>query len=250
MRSADLLVAGRRRAGLSQEQLASRLGRTQPTIARWESGYQHPPLESVLEALHVCGLELTVGMARYDDSYVSLIQRQLLLDPAERVRRLARRAGGFDPIGMLGELAEDAQFVVIGRVAGAFNGWPIMLGGRALQVVPAASSVEAVHEAARQLGGEQAGEAEDHAQRWVFPTGAELHVSTMPRGTHGYRDLARDATNMLIAPGTSVQVASLIDLIRIAEASTGPDGRTGVPALWATLETQQRQAKDAARPAA
>ena len=37
MRSADLLVAGRRRAGLSQEQLAERLGRTQSTIARWET---------------------------------------------------------------------------------------------------------------------------------------------------------------------------------------------------------------------
>jgi hypothetical protein len=33
-------------------------------------------------------------------------------------------------------------------------------------------------------------------------------------------------------------VASLIDVIRIAEASTGPDGRVFVPALWATLETQ------------
>ena len=250
MRSADLLVAGRRRAGLSQEQLAERLGRTQSTIARWESGYQHPPLESVVEALHACGLELTVGMARYDDSYVTLIQRQLLLDPAERVRRLARRAGGFDPIEMLCELARDARFVVIGRVAGAFNGWPVMLGGRTLHVVPADASVEDVQEAAQRMGGEPVGEGEDHAQRWVFPSGAELRVSTMLRGTHGYRDLARDATNMLIAPGVSVQVASLIDLIRIAEASTGPDGRTFVPALWATLETQQSRAEDAARSAA
>ena len=98
MRSADLLVAGRRRAGLSQEQLAERLGRTQSTIARWESGYQHPPLESVVEAFHACGLELTVGMARYDDSYESLIAGQLMLEPVERVRRLARRTAGFDPI--------------------------------------------------------------------------------------------------------------------------------------------------------
>jgi hypothetical protein len=97
------------------------------------------------------------------------------------------------------------------------------------------------------MGAELVGEGEDHAQRWVLPSGAELHVSTMPRGTHGYRDLARDATNIPIAPGVSVQVASLIDLIRIAEASTGPDGRTFVPALWATLETQQRRAEDAAR---
>ena len=170
MRSADLLVAGRRRAGLSQEQLAARLGRTQSTIARWESGYQHPPLESVVEALHACGLELTVGMARYDDSYESLIARQLT-DGAGRSRdALARRTAGFDPIGMLCELAKDAQFVVIGKVAGAFNGWPIMLGTRTLQVVPADSSVEAVEEVARRLGAEPAGEGEDQRA----PLGAYL----------------------------------------------------------------------------
>lgn len=42
MQSSDLLVAGRRRAGLSQMQLAERLGRPQATIARWEKGSQHP----------------------------------------------------------------------------------------------------------------------------------------------------------------------------------------------------------------
>ena len=155
-----------------------------------------------MEALHACGLELTVGMARYDDSYVSLIQRQLLLDPAERVRRLARRAGGFDPIGMLCELSKNAHFAVIGKVAGAFNGWPIMLGGRTLEVVPADSSVAAVEDAARRLGAERAGEGEDGSQRWELPSGAELHVSIVPRGTRGYRDLARDATSILIAPGS------------------------------------------------
>ena len=71
------MIAGRRRAGLSQEQLAERLGRAQSTVARWETGAQHPPLESVLEALHVCGLELSVGMPRHDDSYDSLIAQQL-----------------------------------------------------------------------------------------------------------------------------------------------------------------------------
>ncbi|MCW3019126.1 MAG: transcriptional regulator, family [Solirubrobacterales bacterium] len=141
---ADLLVAGRRRAGLSQEQLADRLGRTQSTIARWESGYQRPPLESVVEALHACGLELTVGMARYDDSYESLIGGQLLLEPVERVRRLARKTAGFDPIVTLSELSKDARFVVIGKVAGAFNGWPIVLGTPALHVVPADKSAHAI----------------------------------------------------------------------------------------------------------
>ena len=250
MRSADLLVAGRRRAGLSQEQLAERLGRTQSTIARWESGYQHPPFESVVEALHACGLELTVGMARYDDSYVSLIQRQLLLDPVERVRRLARRTAGFDPVEMLSELAADSRFVVIGRVAGAFNGWPVMLGTPVLQLVVAEDSSARLEQDARRLGAEHAGEGEDGAQRWLFASGAELQVSIVPPGTRGYRDLVRDAQSIPITPGVSVQVASLIDLIRIAEASTGPDGRVFVPALWATLETRQCWTEGSARPAA
>ena len=250
MRSADLLVAGRRRAGLSQEQLAELLGRTQSTIARWESGYQHPPLESVVEALHACGLELTVGMARYDDSYESLIGGQLLLDPTERVMRLARRTAGFDPIAMLCELAKEARFVVIGRVAGAFNGWPILLGTPALHVVPVDPSEGAVERVAQRLGAEPAGEGEDGAERWVLPSGAEFHVSAVPPGTRGYSDLAKDAQSIEIAPGVSVKVASLIDLIRIAEASTGPDGRTFVPALWATLEVRQRWAQDAEAEAA
>jgi len=47
-----------------------------------------------------------------------------------------------------------------------------------------------------------------------------------------------------------MQVASLIDLIRIAEASNEPDGHTFVPALWPTPKTQRRFTEAAARPPA
>jgi hypothetical protein len=79
----------------------------------------------------------------------------------------------------------------------------------------------------------------------VLPKGAELHATLLPPGTRGYRDLARDAQSMQIAPGVSVRVASLIDLIRIAESSRDRDTRTFVPALWATLEMRQREPQDA-----
>jgi transcriptional regulator with XRE-family HTH domain len=244
VRSSDLLVAGRRRAGLSQEQLAERLGRRQPTIARWESGAQRPPFESVLEALHACGLELTVGMARYDDSYNSLIAQQLHRDPAERVRHLA--PGGFDPIGMLGELEGNSRFVVVGRVAGALHGWPIKLGKRTLEVVPADPGMRRVEQAARRLGAEPAEDLADGSRRWLLPSDAELHATLVPPGTRGYQDLVRDAERIQIAPGVSVRVASLIDLIRIAEASPDPDARMFVPALWATLERGRRWATETA----
>jgi transcriptional regulator with XRE-family HTH domain len=243
MRSADLLVAGRRRAGLSQEQLAERLGRAQSTVARWETGAQRPPLESVLDALHACGLELAVGMPRYDDSYGSLIAQQLRRDPAERVRHLAPE--GFDPVGMLSELGRHTRFVVTGGVAGALHGWPIMLGTRTLEVVPADPAMRRVEAAARRLGGEPAQDDPDGSRRWVLPAGAELHATPVPPGTRGYSDLVRDAQSMQIAPGVSVGVCSLIDLIRIAEASPDPDARMFVSALWATLERSRRYETEA-----
>jgi transcriptional regulator with XRE-family HTH domain len=243
MRSADLLIAGRRRAGLSQGQLAERLGRRQSTIARWETGAQRPPLESVLDALHACGVELAVGMPRYDDSYDSLIAQQLRRDPAERVIHLA--PAGFDPIGVLSELAEHTRFVVVGAVAGALHGWPVMLGARTLEVVPADPTMRHLEAAARRLGGERGEDARGGSRRWVLGSGAELHATPILPGTRGYSDLVRDAHSVQIAPGVSVRVCSLIDLIRIAEASPDPDARMFVSALWATLERTRRYATEA-----
>lgn len=242
MRSSDLLVAGRRRAGLSQEQLAGRLGRPQSTIARWETGQQHPPFESVIEALHACGLELTVGLARYDDSYQAQIARQLRLEAAERVRRLTPTwaTGSFDPIGTLTALAGQARFVVIGDVAGALHGSPIMLGARTLHVVPAQTALSRIEQVARRLGAAPLPDDTGQTRRWALPGGGELHATPLPPGTRGYRDLARDAETMQIAPGTSVRVASLLDLIRIAEASPEDRARASVPALWATLEMRRQ----------
>lgn len=238
VRSADLLIAGRRRAGLSQGELADRLGRAQSTIARWETGAQHPPLESVLDALHACGLDLSVGMPRYDDSYDSLIAQQLHRDPAERVRHLT--PAGFDPIGVLGELAQHARFVVAGAVAGALNGWPIVLGARTLEVVPADPTMRHIDTAMRRLGAEAGPDAPAGSRRWVLASGAELHATPVPPGTRGYSDLRRDAQSVEIAPGVPVRVCSLLDLIRIAEASPDPDARMFVSALWATLDRRRR----------
>jgi transcriptional regulator with XRE-family HTH domain len=252
MRSSDLLVTGRRRAGLSQDQLAERLGRPQSTIARWETGQQHPPFESVIEALHACDLELTVGLARYDDSYQAQIARQLQLDPAERVRRLtpAWATGSFDPIGVLAALAGQARFVVIGDVGGALHGSPVMLGARTLHVVPAETSPPRIEQVARRLDAAPITDEAGQTRRWALSGGGELHATPLPAGTRGYRDLARDAETMQIAPDASVRVASLLDLIRIAEASPEDRARASVPALWATLEMRRRQAQETTPPRA
>jgi transcriptional regulator with XRE-family HTH domain len=242
MRSADLLLAGRRRASLTQAQLAERLGCPQATIARWEAGHQHPPLERVIEALHACGLELTVGMVRYDDSYDAQIARQLRLAPAERVRRLSPAwvAEGFDPLEILGRLVGHARFVVVGDVAGALQGWPIMLGARTLEVLIADTAIGRIEQTMARLDGRLAEDAPAGQSRWLLPDGGELRASISAAGTRGYSDLVRDAALVEVVPGRRVRVASLIDLIRMAEASPDPEARVHVPALWATLELCQR----------
>ncbi|MGB0093393.1 MAG: hypothetical protein WBP81_12800, partial [Solirubrobacteraceae bacterium] len=54
-----------------------------------------------------------------------------------------------------------------------------------------------------------------------------------PPGTQGYDDLRRDAVTIQLADDLEVTVASLVDLVRIAEAS---EDRARVPALRRTLD--------------
>lgn len=63
--------------------------------------------------------------------------------------------------------------------------------------------------------------------------GTELVIEPAPPGTHGYDDLRRDAAAIHFDEDLEVMVGSLVDLVRIAEAS---EDRARVPALRRTLE--------------
>jgi transcriptional regulator with XRE-family HTH domain len=83
--SANLLREARLRAGLTQAELARRAGTSQPAVARWERGAVQPSFERLRELIRACGLELTYGLANYDDSYDYFIEQALRLGPRERV---------------------------------------------------------------------------------------------------------------------------------------------------------------------
>jgi transcriptional regulator with XRE-family HTH domain len=85
MISADLLREARLRAGLTQAELGRRVGRPQSQIGRWERGDVKPSLETLRELIRACGLELTLGLASYDDSYDEWILRALERPPRERL---------------------------------------------------------------------------------------------------------------------------------------------------------------------
>ena len=90
--SRDLLREARLRAGLTQAELGRAVGRTQSAIARWESGRVHPSLETLRELIRACRLELTIGLANYDDSYDEWIVRYLALPFEERIEQAFARA--------------------------------------------------------------------------------------------------------------------------------------------------------------
>jgi transcriptional regulator with XRE-family HTH domain len=91
MKGGELIREARKRAQLSQRELAERLGTTQPVIARWETGQRSPSFERVINAVRACGLEVAVGIATPDDQHASLVREALSMSPGERLDRLASR---------------------------------------------------------------------------------------------------------------------------------------------------------------
>jgi transcriptional regulator with XRE-family HTH domain len=91
MVSGDLIKEARLRAGLTQAQLAERLGKAQSVIARWERDDVSPSLETVREVVRACDLELTFFMSRFDDSNVTIIDQNLRMTPAQRFDALKVR---------------------------------------------------------------------------------------------------------------------------------------------------------------
>jgi transcriptional regulator with XRE-family HTH domain len=87
MSSGSLVRAARQADGLSQAQLAARLGITQPSVAKLEASGDAISLVTLRRALHAMGRTLELRVARLQPSYdESLLIENLRLTPAERIR--------------------------------------------------------------------------------------------------------------------------------------------------------------------
>lgn len=247
--SANLVAIARQRAGLSQRALAERFGVPPSTVARWEAAEHSPSLDTLRAVVRACGLDFVIGLANRDDSYTPDIAQRLTLTPTGRVRRLSTDIG--DPLALAVALdSNDVRCVLIGEAAAAAHGWPITLARGEYLIVPedAERNLARLQTAAAALGGAERQTDDpysglDTTWRWPLPDGGSLAATPRPAGTGGYRDLRRAARPTALGDAV-VQLASLRDLIRIADASPRPERRAYLPALWATLE----QTEDAAEP--
>src|SRR5947209_8688798 len=86
----ELVREGRKRAGLTQKDLAERAGTTQSAIARLESGRSTPSLETVERLLRLCGFQLIVELAPVDASDARQAESLADLTPEQRAQRLGR----------------------------------------------------------------------------------------------------------------------------------------------------------------
>lgn len=85
MTGAALIVEARKRAGLTQAALAGRLETHQSVVARWETGRTKPDFVTVQRAVRAAGFELSVSITPLDNHDLSLIRRELSLEPHKRL---------------------------------------------------------------------------------------------------------------------------------------------------------------------
>ena len=89
MKGGILVKEARKRAGLTQRQLAELTGLTQPTIARIEKGISDPGMATLERLVRACGLEVRVRLVEADEADWTLAASNLRMEPEARVRQHA-----------------------------------------------------------------------------------------------------------------------------------------------------------------
>jgi len=85
MRGTHLVREARKRAGLTQAELAARAGTTQSAVARIESGGVSPSLEHLSKLVRAAGFDIDVRLVPYDDHDLSMALRNRTLTPEQRL---------------------------------------------------------------------------------------------------------------------------------------------------------------------
>ena len=93
MTSGELIRSARLRAGLSQGELADRVGMPQSSIARWEVDSVEPGLSTMRRVLQACGYDLSLTLIPFtrDPERDARVREAQQRTPQERLRQLLVR---------------------------------------------------------------------------------------------------------------------------------------------------------------
>lgn len=229
MDAARAVREARRRAGITQEELARRSGLRQPAVARIETGRVIPRVDSLDRLLGACEAALVVERRLGAEVDREPIRDLLRLEPAGRLARAAAEARGFRPGRTLQILAaRKVRFVLVGAVAERVQGSPAPADAVEIVVAPGAMNRRRLTLAVDRL----------QSFRWN-PTGRLRWRFTPPPGAPGYEELERAADELPVA-GKTVRVASLDDLLRIRLTARARAHRERAELLWAVREERDR----------
>jgi transcriptional regulator with XRE-family HTH domain len=88
----SLVLSARLKAGLTQQQLADRLGVTQPVVAAYESGRRQPTVQSLMRILAAAGFDLRLSLEPHEDhdEVLEALERKRPSEEQERWRTYQR----------------------------------------------------------------------------------------------------------------------------------------------------------------
>jgi transcriptional regulator with XRE-family HTH domain len=237
--SQDIVLIARQRAGLTQEQLASRSGHPRETIARWENGVREPSFASLQHVVEACGLDLVVSLSRLDRSFEEVITDQLEISPPARLKRLMPASAAREAVHALRWVARArTPAVVVNAVAEILQGGPQRFDTSHVDIVSADPvGMELEMRAAKLIAVDTAERWADTERRepWALPGGGTIVLVRDLPGTQGYADLKRNAKEIALIDDARVLVAHPRDLLRAAEASDRETSRARAPALRALI---------------
>lgn len=255
MTSGQLIRSARLQSGLTQAELAERIGVPASSIGRWENDTVEPGYSTLRRVLQACGFDIPPVLELFepDEKLDALVEQARTLTPQERLARMMtrRRLSSLDPYAMLRELEyRRVSYVVIGGLARIVHGSDEKTEN--LDITPSLrpDNLRRLEEALEALMAHRVdmrplGIAELDAERepWVpfFCEGGELHVVARPRGTRGYDDVRRRANREPLGEGLRPSVADPADLVRMLEAHEDPVRDPHVlPTMRRLLELEPR----------
>ena len=88
----SLILSARLKAGLTQRQLADRLGVTQPVVAAYESGRRQPTVPTLMRIISAAGFDLRLILEPHEDhdEVLQSLERQRPHVEQERWRNFQR----------------------------------------------------------------------------------------------------------------------------------------------------------------
>jgi len=89
LRTDALVREARQLAGLSQSELAARIGTSQSVVSRWERGVDTPRIDTLAGILQACGFEADLTFRRHDDVDRAQLRQNLAMTASQRLRSVA-----------------------------------------------------------------------------------------------------------------------------------------------------------------